>query len=106
MDKAFVAGDTLTSLNNGDVIIVLHVTTAGTATLEGAAPAENIALTLPVGTTLLGPFDQAAYGMQVNVTVGTAAGSAILKFVTPRFPNGRRNPFQFSQYKPDSNFDL
>jgi hypothetical protein len=94
-DVVLAAGDSISYQNNGDCVLKLQVTTSCTGTVQALSAPNNVALTLTSGQTLLlGPYDPAVFGQMVSITTATAVGTAALYWLTPRYPNGLRNPFE------------
>jgi hypothetical protein len=99
---AIAAGDTIIFQNNGNTILRLAVTLAGTGTILGLVSANNQALTLSTPEMLIGPLDPGVYGSTVTITTATATGSCALYNMPPRFSNGYCNPFETNVVNPDS----
>ena len=99
---ALAAGDTIVYQNNGNTILRIAVTLAGTGTVQGLNAANNQAITISTPEVLLGPYDPAVYGSTVTITTATATGSIALYNQAPRIPNGLANPFETDPTKPDS----
>lgn len=100
---AFAAGNSIVYQNNGNFVLRIVCTTAGTGTIVALNSANNQALTLPVGETLVGPLDQAIFGQTVTINTVTAIGSTGLYALPGRFLNGLRNPFETVATAVDSN---
>lgn len=99
---ALAAGDTITYQNNGNTVLRIAVTLAGTGTVQGLNAANNQAITISTPEMLLGPYDPAIYGSTVTITTATATGSVALYNMPPRFSNALCNPFETDVTKPDS----
>lgn len=99
---ALAAGDTIIVQNNGNTIIRVAVTLAGTATVQALNPANNQAVTLSTPETLIGPLDPAVFGSTVSITTATATGSVGLYALPARKPNPLCNPFETDGTKQDS----
>lgn len=99
---ALAAGDTIVFQNNGNTLLRIAVTLAGTGTVQGLKAADNQAITISTPETFLGPYDPAIYGSTVTITTATATGSIALYTQAPRIPNGLANPFETDPTKPDS----
>lgn len=93
---AFAAGNSIVYQNNGNTVLRIVCTTAGTGTVVALVSANNQAVTLPIGETLLGPYDQGVYGQSVTITTATAIGTVGTYILPGRFANGLRNPFETS----------
>lgn len=93
-DFTLAAGDSISYQNNGDCILKLKITTAGTGTIVALNSANNQALTLAIGTLLLPPLDPAIFGSTVSITTATAVGTGALYRVAQRLPNALHNPFE------------
>lgn len=91
---AFAAGDSLTVQNTGDVMVHIHVTTAGTGIVVALDSSNNVGLTLAVGDLILPPLDPAVFGTSVTITTATAIGSAAAFLVPEKFVNPDHNPFE------------
>lgn len=100
---AFTAGQGIVYQNNGNAILRIVCTTAGTGTIVALSSGNNQSLTLPVGETLIGPLDPSIFGSTVTITTATAVGSSGLYTITNRFLNGLRNPFENSPTAADAN---
>lgn len=93
-DFTLAAGDSISYQNNGDCVLKLKITTAGTGTIVALNAANNQALTLAIGTLLLPPLDPSIFGSTVSITTATAVGTGALYRVAPRFPNALHNGFE------------
>ena len=101
--NAFAAGNSIVYQNNGNFVLRIVCTTAGTGTVVALNAANNQALTLPIGETLVGPLDPGVFGSVVTITTATAIGSTALYALPGRFLNGLRNPFETVATAADSN---
>lgn len=97
------AGDTIQCQNNGNTIVRVVCTTAGTGTVVALNSANNQAVTLASGENLLGPYDPAVFGNTLTINTTTAIGSVALYLMPTRYANGWRNPFEASAIAADSN---
>jgi hypothetical protein len=97
------AGETIVFQNTGNVVLHLHITTAGTGTVDALVGANNQAVTLSVGDMLLGPYDPAIFGETITMTTATAVGTVATYLISGRFLNGLRNPFETNTAAADSN---
>lgn len=100
---ALAAGDTIIFQNNGNTILRVAVTLAGTATIKGLiTPANDQAVTLSTPGVLIGPLDPGVFGSTVTITTATATGSVALYNMPPRYRNALCNAFETDVTKPDS----
>lgn len=88
------AGDTVVFQNNGNTLVRIAATTAGTGTVEALNSANNEAITIASGSNLFGPYDPGVFGETVTITTATAVGTVGLYIMGTRYPNGLRNPFE------------
>lgn len=99
---AIAAGDTIIFQNNGNTILRIAVTLAGTGTITALNAANNQALTLSTPEMLIGPLDPGVFGSTVTITTATATGSCALYVLPTRYANGYCNPFETNAANPDS----
>lgn len=99
---ALAAGDSIVYQNNGNTVVRVVVTVAGTGTVQALNAANNQPITLSVPGVLLGPYDPAIFGSAVTITTATATGSVALYNQSARYRNALCNPFETDVTKPDS----
>ena len=100
---SLAAGDTIIYQNNGNTILRIAVTLAGTGTIKGLiTPANDQAITISTPEMFIGPLDPAVFGSTVTITTATATGSLALYNTAARVPNALANPFETDATKPDS----
>ena len=100
---ALAAGDTIIFQNNGNTVLRIAVTLAGTGTIKGLiTPGNDQAITIATPEMLIGPLDPAVFGTTVTITTATATGTLALYNMPPRIANALCNPFETDPTKPDS----
>jgi hypothetical protein len=99
---ALAAGDTIIFQNNGNTVLRIAVTLAGTGTILGLVSANNQAITISTPEMLIGPLDPAVFGSTVTITTATATGSVALYNMPTRYRNALLNPFETNVVNPDS----
>lgn len=101
---SFAAGDSFTFANNGHTLLVLHVTTSGTGTIEALDSGDDVDMTLTATADyVIGPLDPSVFGSSVTVTTATAVGDYATFDRTASFHNALHNPFESTDTAPDYN---
>lgn len=90
----FTAGQTLQFQNNGNTVVHIQATIAGTGTVNALVSANNQSITIASGANLYGPFPQATFGTSPTITTATATGSVACYQQVPMGVNGTHNPFE------------